>query len=214
MSINLSKLFLMKKFAPGAYQKAMQEVCAIIGAKQEEMEATAVMDYGDGLTETKVLNMRDLGVIRSIDSCPRQVSFTFAPGFKDHIFILTYNQNGEICIYVSAPDAVVCDRIHDTFMCELELDEIQPSDGHVMRSTTNPSPTSIPEDSCAATQPKNSETDVGLRGPVYPERITLNWLAKNAPISFWFWLLGILFAIFVLGMKADQISAIKQLFGP
>ena len=48
----------------------------------------------------------------------------------------------------------------------------------------------------------------------YPEKVTLSWLSHHAPVSFWFWLIGIIVAVFLFGIKAGQIPALKQLFGP
>lgn len=47
----------------------------------------------------------------------------------------------------------------------------------------------------------------------YPEKITLFWLIKNVPIKFWFWLVGLLLAAFVVGIKVAQVSWVKVLFG-
>ena len=38
--------------------------------------------------------------------------------------------------------------------------------------------------------------------PELPAKVTLSWLVRHVPISFWFWLLGILSAAFLAGVKA------------
>jgi hypothetical protein len=47
----------------------------------------------------------------------------------------------------------------------------------------------------------------------YPPKITLLWLAKNVPIAFWFWLVGLLLAAFVVGITFGQLSWVKELIG-
>jgi len=213
MSITLSRLFRMTTFAPGAYQRAVQDVCAIAGVKQEDLRATAWMDHGDGLSETKMLDLHDLGVVRSLESCPRDVRFDVAPGSEDRVFILTYNQDGKICLSVSARDAVVCDCILNAFVSHLGLEETDFADTDQRRVAPIPASQPPQESSRATVQTQTSHTDTHTKELMYPQKITLSWLAKHAPISFWFWLLTILSLAFGLGMKAGQIPAIKQLFG-
>ncbi len=47
----------------------------------------------------------------------------------------------------------------------------------------------------------------------YPKKITLFWLIKNVPITFWFWLVGLLIAAFLAGIRIAQVSWVKELFG-
>lgn len=43
-------------------------------------------------------------------------------------------------------------------------------------------------------EPKKSKTDLkaptGRAEPPYPDRVSLHWLVKNVPVSFWMWLVG------------------------
>lgn len=41
----------------------------------------------------------------------------------------------------------------------------------------------------------------------YPQKVTLSWLVKHAPIGLWFKFVGILFAAFVLGLGFSQTGA-------
>jgi hypothetical protein len=40
-----------------------------------------------------------------------------------------------------------------------------------------------------------------VREPVLPDKVTLSWLVKHVPVSFWLWFVGLLAAAFVAGAK-------------
>ncbi len=42
-------------------------------------------------------------------------------------------------------------------------------------------------------------------GPELPAKVTLSWLVRHVPISFWFWLVGIVGAAFAAGVKAAPL---------
>ena len=46
-----------------------------------------------------------------------------------------------------------------------------------------------------------------------PERVTLGWLVHNVPVSFWFWLVGLLGAAFAFGIQASKWEFVRQIFG-
>jgi hypothetical protein len=46
-----------------------------------------------------------------------------------------------------------------------------------------------------------------------PPKITLLWLAKNVPITFWLWLAGLLLTAFIAGITFGQLSLVKELIG-
>jgi hypothetical protein len=41
--------------------------------------------------------------------------------------------------------------------------------------------------------------------PELPEKVTLSWLVQHVPISFWFWLVGLLAAAFAAGAKIGPL---------
>lgn len=45
----------------------------------------------------------------------------------------------------------------------------------------------------------------------YPQKVTLYWLAKHAPIGLWVKFVGMLFAVFVLGLGFSQTVAYKNI---
>ena len=46
-----------------------------------------------------------------------------------------------------------------------------------------------------------------------PEKVTLRWLYNHVPSSFWIWLVGIFFAVFVAGVGLGRLKFIQELFG-
>ena len=60
----------------------------------------------------------------------------------------------------------------------------------------------VSADSSAAKLQTRSADDVGPEPPV---KVTLSWLVRHVPISFWFWLVGIVGAAFAAGMKAAPL---------
>lgn len=46
-----------------------------------------------------------------------------------------------------------------------------------------------------------------------PEKVTLSWLWKHVPAKFWFVLIGLFIAAFILGVTLGQIGWVKEVFG-
>jgi len=42
-------------------------------------------------------------------------------------------------------------------------------------------------------------------GPELPAKVTLSWLIRHVPVSFWFWLIGLIAAAFAAGLRLGQI---------
>ncbi len=53
---------------------------------------------------------------------------------------------------------------------------------------------------------------VGPTGPEFPEKVTLSWLVRHVPVSFWITSAGLLVAAFVAGVQASRISLVKEIF--
>ena len=49
--------------------------------------------------------------------------------------------------------------------------------------------------------------------PELPEKVTLIWLVRHVPVSFWITAAGLLVAAFVAGIQASRISLVKEIFG-
>ena len=45
-----------------------------------------------------------------------------------------------------------------------------------------------------------------------PDKVTYEWLRHNVPMSFWFWLGGIILAAFLVGVRVGAIPALSSLF--
>jgi hypothetical protein len=74
------------------------------------------------------------------------------------------------------------------------------------------SPEYVQDRSSSAASPKaNRNTEpTALKvpptpGPELPEKVTLSWLVRHVPISFWFWLIGLLAAALALGTKLGPL---------
>lgn len=48
----------------------------------------------------------------------------------------------------------------------------------------------------------------------YPEKVTLSWLYSHVPMSFWFWAVGILLAVFVGGVNLGSSKFYKEKLQP
>lgn len=51
------------------------------------------------------------------------------------------------------------------------------------------------------------QNPVSTKEPEFPEKVTLSWLIRHVPISFWFWLGGIVVTAFAAGLKAAELLA-------
>jgi hypothetical protein len=81
----------------------------------------------------------------------------------------------------------------------------------IVRIERNPN---ILSPAMAASQEVLTDTSSGLE---FPQTVTLSWLWQYVPIRFWWWLLSIILGLvgtaFYLGIKATQISLVKEIFG-
>jgi hypothetical protein len=51
------------------------------------------------------------------------------------------------------------------------------------------------------------QRDESRQEPDFPEKVTLSWLIRHVPISFWFWLGGIVVAAFAAGLQVAELLA-------
>ena len=51
---------------------------------------------------------------------------------------------------------------------------------------------------------KSTKSEANANEIPYPQKFTLKWLYKHAPVSLWGWLLGLLFAAFTLGIGFSE----------
>lgn len=59
-----------------------------------------------------------------------------------------------------------------------------------------------------------AQKDTSLqKEPELPSKVTLSWLVKHVPVSFWITSVSLLAASFILGVHASQISLVKEIFG-
>ena len=61
----------------------------------------------------------------------------------------------------------------------------------------------------------NTSTSIeNLQNPlVLPDKVTLGWLVHHVPLTFWFWLVGIVIVTFTIGVTVGQTTFIKELLG-
>jgi hypothetical protein len=45
----------------------------------------------------------------------------------------------------------------------------------------------------------------------FPERVTLSWLWRHVPFSFWVWLVGLLVSAFLIGISIGQLKIVQHL---
>lgn len=63
-------------------------------------------------------------------------------------------------------------------------------------------------DVLAVLQSLSPQESAGLE---YPHKVTLSWIWKHVPVSFWIWLVSLLIAAFLIGVTVGQISWIQDL---
>jgi hypothetical protein len=59
--------------------------------------------------------------------------------------------------------------------------------------------------------PRHEDTPIETKPIEYPEKITLKWLYAHVPYRFWSYLLGLLFAAFILGTTFANTQLYKSL---
>jgi len=57
-----------------------------------------------------------------------------------------------------------------------------------------------------------ANTKQGASELVFPEKVTINWLFSHVPVKYWISFLGLLLALFMLGIQASRISFVREIF--
>lgn len=213
-SFSLTKFYHMRSFAPGAMQKCARELVHRLGINEEAAAFRANFEHGGGIAQARTLSIKELGAVMSLDKSPSSLEFSSALPEHGHVYITAREQQDRICVFAGCSDALLCDALISTFADNLELDEVEmpwqskdlPPPSPVIEETSPkpPSHESPPIITVCATRP----LPLAL-----PEKVTLRWLWQNAPLSLWFWLVGLTAGAFFVGMRAGQIASIRQLFG-
>ena len=206
MDISRTMYFKQIHFPPGAFQEAVGLICDYLKLPRS-ISAVASYDHGDGMREDRRLGYEQLGAVRSICTTPESIRFNIKP--PDAIFIsINLIIDDRLSFYVSANSVVICNAILNIFRDTLKLEEVRniidepPAQVIDSKTPTVPPPLPPPD----IIPPSRSDK------LEYPEKITVAWLVKHAPIQLWLWLIGAFAAVFIAGIKIASIEEVRDIF--